>query len=164
MNWKDTWQNLSRRERQLVSWGGLALAGILYYGLLLAPLLKDKQRLTNRLSAEKALYQHTQRQVQRIKDLGLTEKRQIAGDMTRFINTQAAKYHLTPSPLSQQRHGNQVIWQLSFSQANTADLMAWLVAMQEAGVSVLQFRLEKTDNPAGRVNASNIQLQTPSKN
>ncbi len=159
--WKEKWQSLNAREQRLLTWGSVVLAVIFYYGLILAPLLKEKKRSENRLRAEKALYQKTQKQVQQINDLGLAKKPHLSSNMEVLINELSTKYGLTLNNMQQLQQNQQTIWQLTIKpigQGDVANVIAWLDELQRAGVNVIGFTINR-DEAEDMVRVENIQLQ-----
>lgn len=150
----EKWHSLSKSEQRTLHIGGFVLIGILYYSIILAPLLKDKKRLENRVTVEQQLYLDTKKRVENIYSSGSIRKQGIISDMNKLIQKISAQYKLAPIAKKQ---GSS--WKIKFTDVSFTNLMQWLSNIENSGVKIEQFAIKKDNNKENYVHTANITIK-----
>ncbi len=147
------WQNLQAREQRTLLIGGVALALLLIYSLILDPFAEEMARMEKSVAADRELLawmEQSAQQVQALRGNGWAQRG--GGSLLSLVDASAKKNGLGGALKQVKPEASGV--RLRFEQASFDDMVRWLGRLGvEQGVGVTSLSLERLPAP-GQVNAT----------
>lgn len=152
---KQYWANLQPRERHTVLGGGIVLALILLYGLVLDPFQQELSRLQKSVktqTAELAWMQQASAQVKHLRGNSPAAGRVAGQSLMSVVDASARSTGLSGAIKQIKPEGQGV--KVRLEQAPFDDMLRWLEHLNsKQGVNVTGLVMERLAQP-GRINAS----------
>jgi general secretion pathway protein M len=152
---KQKFHQLSEREQWLVSVSAVVVLIGLFYWLVWAPLNSalesNRQAVNNQQILLSWVQKNANRAVQLRSNAGSAKN--FSGSLPQAVNQTAARLNIAISRMQPQGEELQV-W---VDQAPFNDVLSWLMALQNLGVSILDVDLAEADQP-GQVKIRRLQL------
>ena len=156
---KEWWNNLSLRDKQMLSLGVAAIICFLIYGLLWAPLDNKVNRMRNQISTDQKLLIWMQETNQHIQESEKSlQKKGVTPSGVSILSIVQRQINKTPfvSSLSQLRQAENDAVQLTFNNVDFDKLIAWLTQLwQQQGLVITQISVIASTTP-GLVSADLI--------
>lgn len=152
---KHYWANLQPRERQTLLGGGIALALILVYGLVIDPFQQELARLEKSVEAqtvELAWMQQSAAEVKRLRASNPAARNGAGGSLMSRVDASARSTGLSGAIREIKPEGQGV--RVRLEQVSFDDMLRWFDQLSASqGVTVAGLVMERLPEP-GRVNAS----------
>jgi general secretion pathway protein M len=155
MNLKQTWNNLQPRERHTLLGGGIALALILIYTLLIDPFQQELVRLERSVASQQELLEWMQQAAAEVKLLRSSQPaaERVSGQSLMSVIDASARSTGLSGAIKQLRPDGQGV-KVRLEEAAFDDMLRWLGQLNSRhGIPVTALVMERLSQP-GRVNAS----------
>ena len=146
------WQNLQTREQRTLLFGGVALAVLLIYSLILEPFAQDMARMEQSVAADRELLSWMEQSALQVMALRGNGGAKRGGSLLSLVDASAKKNGLGGALKQVKPEASGV--RLRFEEASFDGMVRWLGRLGvEQGVGVTSLTLERLPSP-GQVNAT----------
>jgi len=147
---KQWWQQLSKREQVLLTFGGFVAVNLMYYAIFLAPLSESIERQKRQLAAQRNELHQLDilgQQAIALRQQKRTRPSTPVGNMLRFVD-RSAREHGIASAIQRVRPDSERSVRLWFSQVPFPKLLQWLDTIdRDYGVYMESSQLQRGDAP-----------------
>jgi general secretion pathway protein M len=146
---------LSDRERRLMIVSACVLIVAIFYWGIWSPMTQSVERGQNTLSNQRSLLAWVQKNANRAAQLrsSVTTNSNFSGALPQAVNKAASAMNIAISRMQPQGQELQ-IW---VDQAPFNDVLAWLQALESAGIQIIDLDMIQTDVP-GQVKIRRLKL------
>lgn len=149
------WENLQARERWALALGALISIGLLFYGLLWAPLVQERGRLSERVVEQRELLSWMQTAAQQVEDLRKTNgapAEASGGSVLARVERTARAAGLAKSIGQIQPEGAQGA-RVRLEAVAFDELLRWLDDLAQVGLTSQELAVERNET-AGKADVS----------
>jgi type II secretory pathway component PulM len=136
---KSRWSELQPREQQILGYGAAILSLLVFYLLIIDPVLSGREDAEQRLRAAREAYSVAQRQASDLKAAAKGPGSTQSGPLLTAVESSAQQQGLRSALRRLQPSGDSQI-QVSLEGASYSQLMQWLSRLHQQGV-----RAERVD-------------------
>lgn len=140
------WQQLESRERIMVLIGGIITALILYYGVILKPLMDNHEKNVQLIEQRENDLAWMKSAAKQIKANGNSISVDTSRSVLAITDGTAKQFQMKPFIRSVKPEGSTIV-NLDVTSAPYTTMMRWLAHMEKQfGLTVMRLRIQNTDN------------------